>query len=301
MLDEELQVLVIIYARLRCGALEVAVEVLLVQVVPHDSEALLGEGLEAVGGLADHGEVLGGEIGVADEAAAHDLLLLPGTVTLASCTCLELGHVLAVEPAELGPVRDLELLHAVEEDVEVEANEVVADDYVGVDLGEARHQHGEELALCLACAELVAGKLDLLEALRPRRVLELPDGRERLDALLPVERWHVGRHTVVDEARHHHDLVRSLLVVENGVDLKREDGERRVRRRLLLGHREDKVRVVHGPLLLAPRHAASRGLLGLLHLQPLWSHDPLLEEETLEHGLVAAKDVREGLSLEVGG
>mmetsp|Transcript_10822 Transcript_10822/g.34801 ORF Transcript_10822/g.34801 Transcript_10822/m.34801 type:complete len:209 (-) Transcript_10822:1929-2555(-) len=103
--------------------------------------------LEGVGALGGEELSRGGE-GVAHESPTHDGPLGPvAAAAKGGAAAAQPWHVADAHAAELAPMLDLESLQALEENGNVVAGDVVADDDVGIDVVDAPHQEAEEGAL----------------------------------------------------------------------------------------------------------------------------------------------------------
>ena len=152
-------------------------------------ELVLRERREGVGNLFD--EIASREVRVCEESTREDESApMPSAAAARVSAAAEVGEPGALEPAHAGPVRDLVRLEPVEQNVEVEAGDVVTHQHVRVQLLQLGEQKARETALRgLRGQHHRAGSLRhrvLGVLLRHRRV---PAGRERD----PVQPAHDGK------------------------------------------------------------------------------------------------------------
>lgn len=263
-------------------------------------ELVLRQRGERVGHLP--GVLAGREVGVGEQPAG-DARHGPGARPAAedAALALEARHLRPLEAADARPVGHLVGLEPVQQHVQIEPGDVVADEHVRVDLVQPREKEAQEALLVGlpgehdAAGELRDGvfRVLLLEKGVPTRrvghAVEAADDGEvaQLMGVVPL----VARHRRVDvhRAGHHHaaagDLVRVRLVVQDRHEMnRRHHRRRRLSQRLALGHRRLPDRLVAGELhlnlapapLLLRRHR-HRPLQG----EPRRAHHLPLEHEEL--------------------
>ena len=229
---------------------------------------------------------LGSDIRVANQTPGHDHFLRPCSLPHATGVALQLGHDRPTQAAQLRPCWDLQTLHPVQKNIQIETKPIVANDDVRVGLVQHHQEPRKERSLVRmdrargGSMGFVPGFHLGLQVEGPGCAFELPHRREAFVLVLRFLSRSIYVDRVVGKCGEHHDLVRVLAIVLDGLHVQTHYRQRRRLRRINLDHLE-RLGIGDADLVLTPAELR-RNRLCALDVYPARPHQIPFEQEELE-------------------